>query len=1766
MKQTIKKSSKRWLSFLLAVIMTATMLPLSAIEAFAFSTSSGQTVDSAYGTAYIGSDGKDYPVGANHYALRYNADGSTYIEPSQIGTRRTKLSIIKNGEVMQALCIEYGIDIDRGSATYISANATNSAYFNMLPMTARRGIMLATVYGWQPGKALPIGGINEDDFSLATQEIIWEYQQGIRTSPTTRVNNGNIRADQFYDEIKGRPAELAYNWILSKMATHATVPSFTKSDRDNAPTHTLKYDASTQKYSVTLTDTNNTGVDITCTSGSGISVSRSGNKYTFTSNSMITNAVTIEYKKNISLYGDEFLVWGNVGHQTMMTGVSDPIRFYAAFNTETYGTAKIVKSSEDGKIADISFKITGNGVDKTVKTNAEGVANLQLLPGTYTVTEQTPNKYEPQQSQTVTVTSGQTATVRFNNILKRGDVKVTKTAEDGLTSGIKFRLYGTSDSGASVDEYSTTDNNGIATFTDILIGTYTLEEVGTAAKYVTPTKQNVTIKWNEVVNASFHNELKRGDVKVIKSAEDNFVEGHRFHLYGTSVAETTVDMYAVTNDSGIAEFADVLIGTYTIEEVDTAEQYITPVSQNVTIEWDKITEKSFENELKRGNVKVTKTSEDGLVSGVKFRLYGTSTSGATVELFATTNGDGTAEFNDVLIGTYTLEEVDTAERYIVPVSQKTVIEWNKVTEKSFYNELKRGDVKVIKTSEDNYLRGHRFHLYGKSLSGEKVDLYAETNVNGVAEFKDVLIGTSYVIEEVDTAEWYIIPDAQNTAVEWNKVTNISFTNTLKRGDLSVTKTSEDGLVKGHKFHLSGTSLSGLPVDMSATTDENGIAHFEDVLIGTGYILEEVDTAIRYVIPEAQSAEIEWNKVTNKAFENILKKWRAEVYKYDSEYANREQGDATLEGAVYGVYDGDRLLDTYTTDKNGYFITDYYVCGDSWTIREISPSEGYLLDAKIHHVGASADLYTVEHNTVKMDVTEDVIKGSISIIKHCDDGSTKLETPEIGAEFKVYLTSAGTYDEAYETERDHLICDENGYAETKKLPYGTYTVEQTKGWDGREMMKPFTVTITEDGKAYRYIINNAVFESYIKIVKVDAETGNVIPYAGAGFKLYRHDGTPITQTFTYPGVTVIDTFYTNDKGYLITPESLEYGTGYYLVEVAAPHGYVLNSDPVYFDVTADGAKDESGITVVEVTKPNMAQKGIIKLYKTGEIFSSVIETNGIYQPVYSVRGLPGAEYEIRAAEDIVTPDGTTRYTAGEVVDTLITDENGYAESKALYLGKYEIIETKAPHGMVLSDEVHTVELIYAGQEIEITETSAELWNDRQKITVMLDKLMEQDDIFGIGKNGEITSVVFGLYAAEELTAADGTVIPADGLIEVMTVNENGTANCKSDLPFGTYYLKEIATDEHYILNENKYSFTFDYAGQDIVVVELKANDGTPIENELIYGEIHGIKKDDGSNAVNGALIGLFRTDSAEFTEDTAILTTISAEDGSFSFVGVPYGEWIVREIKAPTGYILSEENHTVTVSYDGEVIEVEIVNDRIRGTVELTKVDADYPENKLTGAEFEVYSDANGNKQLDEADELIGTMTEVEIGEYKLTDLLYGGYFVKETVAPEGFYLDSTAHYFEITENGETVTVENEAGVGFINTARVGSLKIVKTSSDGKVNGFSFRITGPNGYEKVFVTDENGEIIIENLCVGEYKVSEVQNEISADYVIPADKMATVFADSTTTVEMHNVFRDTPKTGDDTNLTLWLSMACISVTGIVICMLLEVKSRKKRKGDK
>ena len=433
------------------------------------------------------------------------------------------------------------------------------------------------------------------------------------------------------------------------------------------------------------------------------------------------------------------------------------------------------------------------------------------------------------------------------------------------------------------------------------------------------------------------------------------------------------------------------------------------------------------------------------------------------------------------------------------------------------------------------------------------------------------------------------------------------------------------------------------------------------------------------------------------------------------------------------------------------------------------------------------------------------------------------------------------------------------------------------------------------------------------------------------------------------------------------------------------------------------------------------------------------------------------------------------------------------------------------------------------------------------------MLEQNKQFGIGMNNELSAVTFGFYAAEELTAADGSVIPVDGLIEIMSLDENGKAVLKSDVPFGSYYVKEISTDSHYMLSDEKYPVTFAYAGQEIPVVELAVNDGKSITNEMIYGEIHGMKKDEDGKALAGATIGLFLTDGTE-----PILTTVSAEDGSFSFTGIPYGEYVVREIAAPEGYVLDETPHAVKVNQNGAVVEIEINNRLICGSVQLTKVDKNYPDHHLSGAIFEVYRDGK----------LVDQMEELSDGVYKLDDLPYGDYTLKETEAPKGFFLDEKTYSFSIKEDGKTVVVENEAGKGFVNQAQTGGIRIEKTSDDGVLKGFTFRVEGTditgNAFSKDFVTDEKGQIHIEGLRIGDYVISEVSNKANEKYELPANVTVTVHEGKTVVAKFHNKLKpvtDIPKTGDTTNMPLWAAFAGISAIGAGAAAFFTFRKKKE-----
>ncbi len=1404
----------------------------------------------SFGDRYVGSEGECYYSKDSYSFIAYDNDGNISVHPISAGNAKRKYMMDDSSGTHQVYCVESGIDFSAGNS-YVSQNGTNSSYFQNLPIDAQFDIMMALMYGWHEGLSSPVAGTNADDYAFATQTIIWEYQQQLRTSPTDLHSANGIDADTYCCSLMGRPAEKCYNWILSQMADHYRIPSFMARSQGKVDTYTLKYNPDAKNYSLTLTDTNNTLADIHL-SANGIRVSRNGNQYTFTSDSMITSPIAVSAQKNVNLNCGDMLIWGCVGKQTMISGASDPVYFYLNIDTETYGTGRIQKTSEDGVVSGVSFNISGNGINQNVTTNADGTVDMQLMPGVYTVTELNIDRYEPQSVQRVTIVSGHTSTVTFNNVLKRGALTVTKTSEDGLSEGAKFHLY-------------------------------------------------------------------------------------------------------------------------------------------------------------------------------------------------------------------------------------------------------------------------------------------------------------------------------------------------------------------------GTSLSGLAVDEYAVAGRDGKAYFKDVLIGTGYTLEEVDTAIRYVVPEKQTAAIEWNKVTNKSFDNILKKWQLTVTKSDSE-TGTAQGDASLAGAVYGIYKGDQLVNTYTTDSNGQFTTKFYICGDDWSLREISPSEGYLLTSGDEHIGAEARLYTVEYSGTALDVLETVEKGKIAIIKHCDDGETQIEMPEVGAEFEVFLKASGSCDSAKESERDYLVCDENGFAETKELPYGIYTVRQTKGWDGRELMDAFDVFVNKDGETYRYLINNAPFRSYIKIIKTDAETGKTIPYAGAAFQIYNPAGERVTMKFTYPEVTEIDTFYTTADGTLITPELLDFGYGYSLMEVSAPFGYTIDRTPVYFDVTEDNSSEENAVTIIKVERPNMPQKGTITIRKSGEIFDSVAGDKGFYHPIYAVGGMAGAVYEITAAEDVVMPDGTLRYGKGEVVATMETDNTGAATTEPLYLGKFEVREIKAPYGMVISDEVHSVELTYAGQEVEITETATAFYNERQRVQIDLSKVMAQDERFQIGMNGEILSVQFGLFAAEDLTSADGSVIPADGLMEMVSCDENGKAVFSTDVPVGAkLYVKELATNGQYILSDEKYPVNFEYAGQDTATVSITVNDGEAIPNDIIYGDIKGLKIDrETEETIAGALFGLFRTDETEFTVEKAILTAESGEDGVFTFENVPYGNWLVKELAPAEGFLPNEEIYPVTVSENEQLIEITVVNDRIPEIGTQATVDG---EKEIFATEVFTITDIVAYQHLIPGKEYVlkGVLMDKSIGKPLLIDgkeihaetvftpetpageatveFTFDSKYIKsdtDIVAFESLYKDGKelAVHADIDDEGQTVkvkvpeigtkaTVDGKKEITAKGTITIEDIVSYKNLTPGKeytvkgtlmdkATGKPFTVDGKEISSSYTFKPETADGEVRMTFAFDAGAITKTTEIVVFESVYRDGMEIALhadiEDDGQTVKLTPPAPDVPQTGDDSNLGFWIGLGAVALGGLVSLVIIQIKRKK------
>ena len=503
-------------------------------------------------------------------------------------------------------------------------------------------------------------------------------------------------------------------------------------------------------------------------------------------------------------------------------------------------------------------------------------------------------------------------------------------------------------------------------------------------------------------------------------------------------------------------------------------------------------------------------------------------------------------------------------------------------------------------------------------------------------------------------------------------------------------------------------------------------------------------------------------------------------------------------------------------------------------------------------------------------------GTIAVCKTDENGK-----PLAGAKFKVTM--------AEHPEYSFLInpTDENGNAKMNMgLPYGKYILTEIEFPEGYTYsgQKEYTVEICDETQFVTLRAVNKLKSSKLTVIKVDSETGQTVKGV-MGFKLKN------TKTGEESEV-----YYTDENGSLTLPSEITYGN-YELTEVVPPNGYVLNTTPVSFSI--DGNTPEVIIRLSD--KP---EKGKISVLKKGEMFSSVTEEDGKYTPVYSENGLKSAEFEVTAAEDIYTADGTLRIKAGETADRIITGTDGTAVSKELYPGKYLLRETKAPEGYIINAEPCEITVVSGI-------VSAEIFNERQKQEFKLKKELETDLKFGIGFNGEILNIRFGLFSKTELMALDGSIIPVDGLIEIATPDEDGSLSFTADMPYNAEcYIKELETDEHYLLSDKQYL------------------NGDTTENKIIRGSIEGLKTDPNGRVLKGAVIGLFYPFETEFSKDTAIETFETDEAGRFLFNDVPYGEWIIRELKAPDGYILSDENYTVTVKENGETVKLNIKNSKV----------------------------------------------------------------------------------------------------------------------------------------------------------------------------------------------------------------------------------------------
>ena len=1854
----MKNKFKKLTSLLLASIMMLVALPIQTLAA---EWGKGDTVYAAMIGDFVGSDGKPYADKYNYDYIYYKSDGSIG-KATRYASTHAKLGVSKNGIIQPAICIEAGVAYNTGSSYVGEGN--NNTYLMNLPYAIRRDLKIALLCGFNSDtKSSPVANTNLDDFWFATQAVSWEIQQGLRTEygkSDLAVNSiiPNTPKTAYYDQLKGRPAEKCYEYILGKMKSYSLIPSFTRDTKSNAQTHVLRYNSTTKKYSVTLTDNNNSGMPASAFNISGVTVTKSGNKYTFSTTTKISGTKACTYKANRTS-GDQLVIWksGN-GSQTMAAGIDDPVQFYANFKTESTGTAQIKKvwehkhdsSSTQASNSDIYFTIknsSGSAVKATgkagsytysasgsvsqFKLNSSNTFLVKSLPaGTYTVTEHGKNSdgsipYYTRTggvSKTVTVTAGSTGTVTFTNTRNTGTGEVIKTWID-------------------------TNGNAIS------------------ANSSTAKNQQIYFR------------IKNADGKYITVSGTKYSGTYSF----TGTTTTATSLY-VNPGTGTFTVSDLPTGKYTVYEYGSPDGYsVNRASQTITISRDKTSSVSFINSEDSGTAQIKKvwlsdtTLSASEIANLEKNVYFTvkdangkyikvtGSAGAYVYAGTQTSANNMklsgSKFNvsKLPMGTYTVTEINNASGYNPKTQTKTVTIANKGEIKAISFTNKSTPVVVIRkhfSDEDNLTAAQLKAQYAKvTVNLQVLGFSGSVSSNPPAGYYVQFTGSNgnYTYKGLSSTK----TSATNLKLNDNGEMTISFGTNTAPYYLQVLET------------YSGTDYSIDSRDQRINLgngDPSAVIDLDDIELDNQLKTGSVEVNKQFLDIDGSSIKIPDDKLAEVEFKIA----------HNGKYLTFTGADG-----VY-TYKGENNTGTeLKLNKDTYnFIANELPAREEYTVYEVSGTTGYSF---------SIDPVTFEitpNGTVKKVFTNRAMTGTISIVKHSADGILS------GWQFRVTGTAktGQSYDKTFTTDAKGTITISN-------LRIGDYKVTEVKtgktvGYiteDAKDIeVKTDTVTtVNIENKPYANIVIN----------KVDAKTGEKV--SGATFGIYTDAECEIpAKAYTSAtDDTLIDAVITEieDGKYTCNflPIESKDGTTFYVKELTAPEGYYLDTNVHAVTLKTANAtvsvSNEIGKSdfneypyghgavikewkldnsTADMTADEIAQ---MKAELEKSLYFTVKDRNGKYitatgaDGIYTYNGdstsefrytlknstfaiaeLPTGDYTVTEFSTLsdytiksenpvkitVVRNQTAKATfvnerdtgTGKVIkvwkqfDTMtaaeqaeiennvyftVTDSNGaYLKVKEnsgnyIYCGSQKT-ETK----FVLKNGTFAIAELPTGdytvteynnakdyspkqqtQKIKITKnTAAELTftNVRDTGTGKIIKVWKQFDMMTATEQAEIENNVYFT-----VTDSNGAYLKVKGnsgsyiycgsqKTETKFVLKNGTFAI-AELPTGDYTVTEYNNAKDYspkqqtqkikVVRNQTAKATFvnerDTGNASIVKKWTNPNGLTTAQKaELEKNVYFTVKNADGAylNAVSKN--GKYVYNGSQTAEARFMLT-----NGKFELTELPTGKYTITEISNAEGYLPKTQVKTITVTKDATA-SAEFVNKVIVGNVTLTKVDEDYPENKLTGAVFTVYK---SDKKT-----IVGTMKETETGVYSLEGLVYGEYYVQETKAPKYFVRDVNFYYFQIVNDGETVEVSNdELGKGtFINSPQKGEIKIVKTSYNNKVEGFKFEVSGTTytgqTFKKTYTTDKDGIIRITDLRAGEYTIHEVKDSASAGYLLPEDKQLTIDRDGAMLVaKMHNdKIPDNPPTGAGEDGFMQTAVIIISTVMMSAAVVLAFPlSKRKRK---